>query len=88
MVASGRYKSMSTVHRILAGQYGQSVADDCFRWLHDYEDWQRGGLLVDGGLESQPAKWLQRCWIVDGVYAEQRRKDMEKARNKGKKGNG
>ena len=82
MFASGRYKSTITIRGILDGKYGKGSADECFGWLHDYEDWQRGGLLVDGGLESQPAKWLQRCWIIDGVYAEQRRKDMEARQKK------
>jgi hypothetical protein len=49
-------------------------------YLHEYEDWQRGGLLVAGGLEDQPAKWLRRCWIIDGVYAKKRHDDIEKMR--------
>lgn len=62
---------------------GEATAMRCIRWLHDYEDWQRGGLIVDGGTESQPSLWLQRCWIIDGEYARCRREDLEKAR-KGK----
>ncbi len=60
----------------------------CMRWLHDYEDWQRGGLLVAGGMEDQPSLWLQRCWIIDGEYASQHRKDLETARKGKGKGNG
>jgi hypothetical protein len=79
MVASGEYKP-ATVTRLICLQYGDEAGARIMRYLYEYEDWQRGGLLVDGGLESQPAKWLQRCWIIDGVYSSQRRKDLEKAR--------
>ena len=46
-------------------------------------------MLVAGGLEDQPAKWVQRCWIIDGEYARQRRVALEKAKKGGKdKGKG
>ena len=63
--------------------FGADAARMCMQYLHDYEDWQRGGLLVAGGLESQPAKWIQRCWIIDGEYAKVRREEFERRRKKG-----
>ena len=81
LVASGEYGG-AAIFPVLRVQYGATEARRCMRWLHDYEDWQRGGMLLDGGTEAQPALWLQRCWIIDGVYAAKRHADLEAARKK------
>ena len=51
---------------------------DCLRWLVEYEDWHRGELLLPGGMEQQPAKWVQRCRIMDGEYSKKRKADADK----------
>jgi len=51
-------------------------------WLVDYEDFRRGHLLRDGGLDDQPARWMQAMCAIDAALAEFDRSELDKKRVK------
>lgn len=49
-----------------------------FEGLLAHSLWKRGGFPVSGGLEDQPAKWVEMVFTVDEVYAVRDQKKLEK----------
>ena len=45
-------------------------------WMYGIQNGGGSGAVSAGGLEDQPAKWLQRCWIIDGEYTRLRAKKV------------
>lgn len=49
-------------------------------WIEDYQTWRTGGLKTRGGLQDQPARWVQAmrslASLDDPEWARARRKKL------------
>lgn len=52
---------------LLQRQLGQRTAAEVLRAMAGYQDYKAGRYPLAGGLESQPALWVQRCQVLDGA---------------------
>jgi len=52
--------------------------------MQDHAGWKLGRLPRAGGVEDQPARWVQAMQVCDNTIADQMIAAREKHKNKGK----